>query len=79
MAGWVGLLCCADVTAAPLIDPNYLSTERDLVVAEEAIRVTRDIVAQKAFSKYNPVERRPGPELNSREQIRAGAAGKQPN
>jgi choline dehydrogenase len=47
-------------TDAPLIAPNYLSTEADRLIAAESLRVTRRIVAQPALAKYKPVEVKPG-------------------
>jgi len=48
---------------APLIQPNYLSTEEDRKVAADSIRVTRRIVAQPALQKYFPVEYLPGDDV----------------
>lgn len=59
----------ADPDRAPLISPNYLSAEEDRRVAVEAVRITRQIVAQPALARYRPVELRPGPELESDAQI----------
>ncbi len=47
-------------TDAPLIAPNYLSTEADRLIAAGSLRVTRRIVAQPALAKYEPVEVKPG-------------------
>jgi choline dehydrogenase len=49
-----------DPTAAPVIKPNYLSTEEDRRVAADSIRVARRIVAQPALAKYHPQEYLPG-------------------
>ncbi|MDB5669529.1 MAG: choline dehydrogenase [Alphaproteobacteria bacterium] len=59
----------ADPDRAPLISPNYLSAEEDRRVAVEAVRITRQIVAQPALARYRPAELRPGPELESDAQI----------
>lgn len=45
---------------APLIAPNYLSTEGDRRVAVDAIRQARAIMAQSAMAKYSPLEMKPG-------------------
>jgi choline dehydrogenase len=58
-----------DPYAAPAIRPNYLSAERDKQVAADAVRVTRNIVAQPALQKFNPVEFKPGPELDTKEEL----------
>jgi len=50
----------ADPADAPLIQPNYLSTDEDRHVAADSIRVTRRIVAQPALAPYAPVEFLPG-------------------
>ncbi|WP_172297602.1 GMC family oxidoreductase [Pseudoruegeria sp. HB172150] len=63
-----------DPTAHPEIRPNYLSTERDRKVAADAIRMTRKIVAQDAFAKYQPLEFKPGSGFQSDEEL-ARASG----
>ena len=50
----------ADFNAAPLIAPNYLSTDEDRRVAADSLRVTRRIAAQPALSPYQPEEWKPG-------------------
>jgi choline dehydrogenase-like flavoprotein len=45
---------------APLISPNYLSTEGDRLVAAKAIRLTRKIASQQALAQYSPTEYLPG-------------------
>jgi choline dehydrogenase len=62
----------ADAFAA--IRPNYLATHNDRVVAAEAIRLTRRIVAQPSLQKYAPEEFRPGASFVSDEEL-ATAAG----
>ena len=64
----------SDFRAAPEIRPNYLSTPGDVDVAVKAIRLTRKIAAMPAFSRFSPEEYRPGPGIESREDI-AHAAG----
>ncbi|MFN3687735.1 GMC family oxidoreductase [Salinarimonas sp.] len=58
----------------PAIEPNYLSTEEDRLVAAEAIRLTRTIVAQKPLARFEPIEYRPGPDYTSDADL-ARAAG----
>jgi choline dehydrogenase len=64
----------SDTRAAPIIRPNYLSTEADRLVAAAAIRLTRRIAAAPALQKYRPEEFRPGPEFSSDHEL-AQAAG----
>ncbi len=59
---------------APLIQPNYLSTEADLLVATDAIRLVRRIVAQAPLKRYHPEEYRPGAALTSDEELRRAVA-----
>lgn len=47
---------------APIISPNYLSTEEDRRVAVESLRLTRHIVSQPALAPFLPQEFKPGPE-----------------
>ncbi|MET1754311.1 GMC family oxidoreductase N-terminal domain-containing protein [Novosphingobium sp. RD2P27] len=58
-----------DPDAAPAIRPNYLSAEEDRRVAAEAIRITRQIVAQPAMAKYKPEEERPGAQFQTQEDL----------
>jgi choline dehydrogenase len=60
--------------AAPAIAPNYLSTPEDRLVAANALRVTRRIVAQPALVPYQPQEWRPGPALQTDEELAEAAA-----
>ena len=55
----------SEVEAAPVIQPNYLSTEQDRQVAADSIRVVRRIMAQPAMRRYQPQEYRPGSEIES--------------
>ncbi len=58
-----------DAADAPLIAPNYLSTDADRQVAAESLRLTRRIVAQPALSRYRPEEYKPGPQYQSDEEL----------
>mgnify|MGYP002640915176 FL=1 len=58
-----------DPYAAPSIRPNYLSAQRDKKVAADAVRLTRHIVAQPALQQFNPVEFKPGPELDTEDEL----------
>ncbi|HRE20854.1 MAG TPA: GMC family oxidoreductase N-terminal domain-containing protein [Rhabdaerophilum sp.] len=63
-----------DPFAAPVIDPNYLSTDEDRQVAVESIRLARRIVSAKALRPFSPEEFRPGTHLTSDGDL-AKAAG----
>jgi choline dehydrogenase len=58
-----------DALAAPLIQPNYLSTEADRKIAVDALRLTRMISAAPALQKYAPTEFMPGPSYESDEAL----------
>jgi choline dehydrogenase len=58
-----------DAALPPRIQPNYLSADRDREVAAQSIRVARDIMSQPALSRYAPEEFRPGPHLESDEDL----------
>ena len=60
---------------APLIAPNYLSTDEDREVAADAIRVTRRMMKQSALAPYHPVEYLPGPSVGDDDASLAKAAG----
>jgi len=55
----------ADPAMAPLIAPNYLSTDEDRRIAAESLRLTRRIVAQPALARYRPEEFKPGVRFQS--------------
>ncbi|MGK5077506.1 GMC family oxidoreductase [Janthinobacterium sp. HLX7-2] len=67
-------IASADSYAAPKIAPNYLSTPQDRVVAADALRLTRAIVAAPALKKFLPEEYKPGLQFQSEEEL-AQAAG----
>jgi choline dehydrogenase len=50
-----------EASDAPVIQPNYLSTDQDRRVAVNAIRLTRRIAAQPALAPFHPDEYLPGP------------------
>jgi choline dehydrogenase len=63
----------ADPLAAPVIAPNYLSTEADRQVAAAALRLTRRIVASPALAAFQPNELRPGQALQTEEELMRAA------
>jgi choline dehydrogenase len=54
-----------DPTAAPAIDPCYLTDPEDMRVLREGIRLARDIIAQTAYDAFRGSEYAPGPEALS--------------
>ncbi|WP_250478932.1 MULTISPECIES: GMC family oxidoreductase N-terminal domain-containing protein [unclassified Caballeronia] len=64
-----------DAHAAPLIAPNYLSTDRDREVAANALRLTRRIAGAPALARYAPEEILPGIQFQTQEEL-VEAAGK---
>jgi choline dehydrogenase len=60
--------------APPQIRPNYLATEGDRMVAADAIRLTRRIVAAPALARFRPQEFRPGVEFQSADELAAAAS-----
>lgn len=64
----------ADFRAAPVIQPNYLSTPGDREVAMRAIRLTRRIAAQPAFDRFQPQEHLPGIAFQSDDDLKQAAS-----
>ncbi|MBI1339810.1 choline dehydrogenase [bacterium] len=58
----------------PSIQPNYLATEGDRVVAVDALRLVRRIVAAPPFARYAPQEVAPGPEAVTDAELASAAA-----
>src|SRR6056297_2971691 len=67
-------IASSDPMEAPVIAPNYLSTEGDRQVAAASIRLTRRIMEQDAMKRYDPQEIRPGTAMQTEEEL-ARAAG----
>jgi choline dehydrogenase len=61
----------ADPRAAVRILFNYMSTEGDRREFRDAIKLTREIFAQKAFDPFRGAELSPGPAVRSDDQIDA--------
>lgn len=64
----------ANPDVSPAITLNYLATDEDRAVAILGVRFTRRIMAAPALARFNPREWKPGPELESDEDL-ARAAG----
>jgi len=62
-----------DPMAHPEIQPNYLSTEGDRLVAARAIRLTRQIMSQAPLAQYQPEEFKPGPQFQTDAELAQGA------
>lgn len=62
-------LCSADPADAPLIDPNYLATDRDRCEIREGLKMGRDIMAQSAFREFHRREDLPGETVRSDAQL----------
>ncbi len=62
-------MAALDAREAPSIQPNYLSTPGDRQVAVDAVRLTRRICAAGALKPYEPKEFRPGPTVQSDEDL----------
>ncbi|MGZ2478587.1 GMC family oxidoreductase [Sinorhizobium medicae] len=58
-----------DASAAPDIRPNYLSTAGDRLLAAQAIRHARSLMATKAIARFKPAEMLPGAEFQSEDEL----------
>ena len=58
-----------ELSAAPEIRPNYLSTAGDRIVATNSIRHARRLMEANAIRKYRPQEMLPGTEYQSDEDL----------
>ena len=62
-------ICSARFEDAPAIAPNYLSTDKDRLVAADSLRLTRRILAQPAMARYRPQEYKPGVQFQSDDEL----------
>lgn len=62
-------LASEKMSDAPLMDPRYLTEEKDRREMIDAVRAARDIGAQSAFDKYRGAEVSPGADRTSDEAI----------
>ena len=54
----------ADPSEAPLMYPNYLSEEQDVIDTRNAFRESRRVFLQSAFDEYRGAQSKPDPDLN---------------
>ncbi|KAI6177012.1 hypothetical protein M3Y97_00860800 [Aphelenchoides bicaudatus] len=62
-------LTSTDPRFHPVMDPNYLSSEQDLIEFRRCIELSRDLFAQKAFDPYRGEELAPGADCKTDEDI----------
>jgi choline dehydrogenase len=55
----------ADPLAHPMIDPNYLSAENDIRVLRAGLKISREVVGQRAFDPFRGAEIAPGPAVRT--------------
>ena len=55
----------------PIMDPNYLATEDDVRDMRECVKLSREIMAQKAFEPFRGDELQPGIDFQTDEEIDA--------
>ncbi|KAI6240867.1 GMC oxidoreductase [Aphelenchoides fujianensis] len=58
-------LTSSDPRHHPILDPNYLSHEQDMIEFRRCIELSRDLFAQKAFDEYRGIEMAPGADCTS--------------
>ena len=68
--GWIRIRS-DDPHKHPEIQPNYLSTEQDRKEMRDAVKLTREIFAQKGFDPYRGEEIQPGPHVRTDAEIDA--------
>ena len=66
--GWVRLRS-ADPFEKPIIQPNYLSEERDRAVTIKAMKLARSLMHTKSMSPYFDGEEYPGSEIESDDEL----------
>ena len=62
-----------DPRAAPIIKPNYLTSDQDVRIAVDSIRLARRLAAAPALARYRPDELLPGVAAQSNSELTAAA------
>ena len=58
-----------DPNVQPLIQPNYLSVQKDLDVMVKGVKMSREVINQKAFDQYRGAELHPGLDVQTDKEI----------
>lgn len=61
----------ADPSEHPIIQPNLLSTDRDVWEMRQSVKLAREIMAQDAFAPFRGDELQPGPDVQTDDEIDA--------
>ncbi|XP_043933552.1 choline dehydrogenase, mitochondrial [Protopterus annectens] len=61
----------ADPRDHPIIDPNYMATEADILECRLCVKLSREIFTQKAFDQFRGPELQPGSSIQSDKDIDA--------
>jgi len=59
----------ADPEAPPVIQPNYLSEERDRTTLRDGFKAMRDVLNQPSLARFSKGEQWPGPDVRSDAEI----------
>jgi choline dehydrogenase len=65
------VLASADPTTAPLIDPAYLTDERDMTGMVTALEMARGVGGSRALAEWRDSEVLPGPAAQDADELRA--------
>ncbi|PBB91296.1 alanine-phosphoribitol ligase [Mesorhizobium sp. WSM3864] len=65
------MLGSANPAAEPIIDPKYMTHERDWAHTVNGFKIAREILSQPAFAKIYKAEHLPGAQRTSEEDLRA--------
>ncbi|XP_077473684.1 choline dehydrogenase, mitochondrial [Stigmatopora argus] len=68
--GWMKLKSASPLDH-PILQPNYLSTQADVLEFRQCVKLSREIFAQKAFEPFRGDEVQPGPDVQSDADIDA--------